>query len=79
MSQENATKALAWARKESFPWPHVFKQDIDQSWNFMQYRNEFVPQYILVDSDGVKIIEGFPEILTHLSKIGVVDVDKNEQ
>ncbi len=61
-------KALAWAKKEKFPWPIVLPsvKDWNKKFSFMQYRNRYVPQYILIDKDGEKVAEGLHQALKFL-------------
>jgi hypothetical protein len=47
-----------WSQKESFPWPQVLPKNNSKDYGFMKYRSRYVPQYLLVDKDGNKVVEG---------------------
>jgi len=66
--------ALEWSKKEKFPWPHVLHSNIDESLSFMKYRNEYVPQYLLVNSKGEKIIEGLGKITMYLVENDLIEL-----
>ena len=59
-------KALAWSKKENFPWPQVMRENVKSHYNFMQYRNRYVPQYVLVDKSGKKVADGLAASLKHV-------------
>ncbi len=49
--------ALAWAKKENFPWPHVLADKHVES-GLQKYAKRFVPYYMLIDKDGKILAEG---------------------
>ena len=57
-SDRDEAAAKKWSKKEHFPWPQVLPKNKSKSYGFMKYRNRYVPQYLLVDKDGNKVVEG---------------------
>ncbi len=50
-------KAVAWAKKESFPWPTILMKDIKKTL-IKNIKTKFVPTYVLIDKDGKEILRG---------------------
>lgn len=49
--------ALAWAKKEKFPWAHVLPAKHGAS-GLQKYAKNFVPYYMLIDKEGKILAEG---------------------
>jgi thioredoxin-related protein len=50
----DAKKAVAWAKKESFPWPTILMTDIEKTL-VKDIKTNAVPTYVLIDKDGKEI------------------------
>jgi hypothetical protein len=48
------SKAVAWAKKESFPWPTILKTDIQKTL-VKNIKTNAVPTYVLIDKEGKEI------------------------
>lgn len=69
MSYDRTEKdALAWAKKESFPWPTVLGDDKAKV-HFGSVQVLGVPTYILFDKDGKVITKGKEAIFAELAKM----------
>ena len=60
--------ALAWAKKEKFPWPHVMADKHTDS-GLKKYMKRFVPYYMLVDADGNILAEGNPAVFDKVDSL----------
>jgi hypothetical protein len=47
-------KAVAWAKKESFPWPTILMTDIQKTM-VKDIKTNAVPTYVLIDKEGKEI------------------------
>ena len=56
-ADRDPAKAVAWAKKESFPWPTILMTDIKKTL-IKDIKTKFVPTYVLVDKDGKEILRG---------------------
>ena len=65
---EDLAEATKWAKKESFPWPHVMKDDVSKF--FLQFYGGGVPTYVLIDKEGNKIATGKGAIFAKLDSLG---------
>ncbi len=69
MSYDNSTEeALAWAKKESFPWATVLGED-KQKVHFGSIEILGVPTYILFDKDGKVVTKCKKGIFDELAKM----------
>jgi hypothetical protein len=49
--------ALAWAKKENFPWAHILPDQHSDS-GLKKYAKNYVPYYMLIDKEGKILAEG---------------------
>lgn len=60
--------ALDWAKKESFPWPHIMKDDVEEF--FLKHYGGGVPTYVLIDREGNKLATGKGACFAKLDSLG---------
>tara|TARA_B100000519_G_C13873013_1_gene264583 strand:- start:32 stop:310 length:279 start_codon:yes stop_codon:yes gene_type:complete len=48
--------ALAWAKKDKLPWPHIMQKDTKDA--LMTHYTRAVPCYVLIDREGNKLAAG---------------------
>ncbi|NNC90316.1 MAG: hypothetical protein HKN82_17825 [Akkermansiaceae bacterium] len=60
--------AVAWARKENFPWPTVPSSKVEAS-GLGAYAGDFVPDYVLLDKDGQVLVKGKKEAFQKLAAL----------
>ena len=53
---EDKSAALAWAKKESFPWPHIMEKDMGRTLG--KYFKNVAPTYVMVDREGKVLANG---------------------
>jgi hypothetical protein len=51
---KDLTKAVEWAKKESFPWPTILMTDIQKTM-VKDIKTNAVPTYVLIDKEGKEI------------------------
>lgn len=64
---EDKSKALAWAKKESFPWPHIMQKDMGKFLG--KYFKNVAPTYVLIDREGDVLANGKSAIFATLAKL----------
>lgn len=60
--------ALAWAKKEKFPWIHILPAKHDAS-GLKKYAKNFVPYYMMIDGEGNIVAEGKQAIFDKIDSI----------
>ncbi len=68
-SDRDEAAAKKWSVAENFPWPQVLPQNKSKDYSFMKYRSRYVPQYLLVDKDGNKIVEGLEAAMQKIESL----------
>jgi hypothetical protein len=69
MSYDKSSEdALAWAKKESFPWPTVLGDDKKEV-HFGSVEVLSIPTYILFDKDGKVVAKGKEKIFAEIAKM----------
>lgn len=61
-------EALAWAKKESFPWPTVLNHDYFNV-PFGQIKVNSVPTYVLFDKYGNELMRGKKKVFKEVAKL----------
>ncbi len=57
-SQDRTSRdALAWAKKENFPWAHILPRKHRAS-GLKKYAKSYVPHFVLIDKEGKILAEG---------------------
>jgi len=60
--------ALAWAKKESFPWAHILPAKHGAS-GLQKYAKNFVPYYMLIDKEGKILAEGSQAVFSKVKSL----------
>ena len=61
---QDPSAALAWAKKEDFPWPTISSKAFAQNqtkWSFVKEMGNSVPFYMALDADGKVLAKGRKE------------------
>lgn len=62
--------AEAWAEKESFPWPTVFKSKLERAGMDEYLKGGIgIPNYKLVDKDGKIVVEGKGPVFQKIAEL----------
>lgn len=65
---EEPAQALAWARKEGFPWLLVPNDQVEAA-GLEQYSEGFVPEYVLLDASGKVLVRGKGEVFAKIEEL----------
>lgn len=65
---EEPAEALAWARKENFPWLTV-PNDKAEAAGLEQYSEGFVPEYVLLNPAGEVLVRGKDEVFKKIEEL----------
>lgn len=64
---EDKDAALAWAKKESFPWPHIMEKDMNKFLG--QYFKNVAPTYVLINREGEVLANDKGSIFAKLAEL----------
>jgi hypothetical protein len=64
---EDKSPALEWAKKESFPWPHIMEKDMGRFLG--KYFKNVAPTYVLIDRDGTVLANGKAAIFAKIAEL----------
>ncbi len=64
---EDKAPALAWAKKEQFPWPHIMQKDMGRFLG--KYFKNVAPTYALIDREGKVLANGKAAIFAKIAEL----------